>query len=52
MTGGGGVLKLEDGDHAFEAGDQIVLNGEMHGWEMGPDGCRMSIVVVPKVADD
>jgi quercetin dioxygenase-like cupin family protein len=43
---GGGDLLLDDGAHAFTAGDVIVLTGEKHGWRMGPDGCRMSIVVI------
>jgi hypothetical protein len=43
---GGGDLILDDGSHPFTAGDVIVLTGETHGWRMGPDGCRMSIVVI------
>jgi len=46
VLAGGGDLILDDGPHPFAAGDVIVLTGEMHGWRMGPDGCRMNIVVI------
>jgi quercetin dioxygenase-like cupin family protein len=49
---GGGDLELEDGPHPIAEGDVVVLNGEMHGWRFGPDGCRMSIVQVPLATAD
>ena len=47
VLAGGGDLELEDGLHPFGDDTVIVLTGEVHGWRMGPDGCRMAVIIVP-----
>lgn len=39
-------LILDDGVHHLEAGDMVVMNGVDHAWKAGPDGYRMSAVLV------
>jgi quercetin dioxygenase-like cupin family protein len=39
-------LILGDGVHRVEAGDMVVMNGVDHAWKAGPDGYRMSAVLV------
>jgi quercetin dioxygenase-like cupin family protein len=43
---GSAELILDDGPHTLGPGDFVVLNGVDHGWKAGPDGCRMSSVVI------
>ncbi len=38
-------LTLDDGVHPLGPGDFLVLNGVDHGWQAGPQGCRISSVV-------
>lgn len=39
-------LVLDDGAHRLQAGDQVVLAGVDHAWRGGPDGCRLSAVLI------
>lgn len=39
-------LILDDGAHHLEAGDMVVMNGVDHAWKAGPDGYRMSAVLI------
>ncbi len=39
-------LVLDDGPHLLEAGDCAVITGVDHGWQVGPDGCVMSVTIV------
>ncbi|BBX20466.1 hypothetical protein CRI77_09450 [Mycolicibacterium duvalii] len=39
-------LILDDGAHALAAGDLVVLTGVDHAWRAGPDGCRLSAVLI------
>jgi quercetin dioxygenase-like cupin family protein len=39
-------LILEDGAHHLEAGDMVVMNGVDHAWKAGPEGYRMSAVLI------
>jgi quercetin dioxygenase-like cupin family protein len=47
VLAGGGDLELDDGLHPFGDDTVIVLTGEVHGWHMGSDGCRMAVMIVP-----
>jgi hypothetical protein len=40
------VLVLDDGEHALERGDVVIVNGVDHGWKTGPGGCRLSVFSV------
>jgi len=37
-------LTLDDGTHALEAGDCVVVAGVDHAWKAGPDGCTLSVM--------
>lgn len=39
-------LILGDGVHRIEAGDMVLMNGVDHAWKAGPDGYRMSAVLI------
>jgi quercetin dioxygenase-like cupin family protein len=39
-------LGLEDGSVHLYAGDSVVVNGVMHSWLAGPDGCLIATVMV------
>ncbi len=39
-------LVLDDGAHTLEAGDVVVLAGVDHAWRAGPQGCRLSAVLI------
>ena len=39
-------LVLDDGAHRLEEGDLVVLAGVDHAWRGGPDGCRLSAVLI------
>jgi quercetin dioxygenase-like cupin family protein len=39
-------LVLDDGAHALEQGDLVVLTGVDHAWKAGPDGCRLTAVLI------
>lgn len=39
-------LVLDDGAHRLEAGDLVVLAGVDHAWRAGPDGARLSAVLI------
>ncbi|MGQ9348086.1 hypothetical protein [Mycolicibacterium gilvum] len=39
-------LVLDDGSHRLEQGDLVVLTGVDHAWRAGPDGCRLSAVLI------
>jgi quercetin dioxygenase-like cupin family protein len=43
---GSADLILDDGAHPVGPGDCVMLKGVDHGWQAGPDGCRISSVVV------
>ena len=43
---GSAELILDDGAHPLGPGDCVMLKGVDHGWQAGPDGCRISSVVV------
>jgi quercetin dioxygenase-like cupin family protein len=37
---------LDDGTHLLEPGDLMVVNGVDHSWKAGPDGCRISVMLI------
>jgi hypothetical protein len=37
-------LILDDGAHPLVVGDQVIVTGVDHGWCVGPEGCRISII--------
>lgn len=39
-------LILDDGAHRLQQGDLVVLTGVDHAWRGGPDGCRLSAVLI------
>jgi quercetin dioxygenase-like cupin family protein len=39
-------IVLDDGEHELEPGDVLVVNGVDHGWKAGPEGCRLSVLMV------
>ena len=39
-------LMLGDGAHRLTQGDLVVLTGVDHAWRGGPDGCRLSAVLI------
>ncbi|MGP4054026.1 cupin domain-containing protein [Mycobacterium sp. 4D054] len=39
-------LVLDDGAHRLEQGDLVVLAGVDHAWRAGPQGCRLSAVLI------
>jgi len=39
-------LILDDGTHRLEQGDLVVLAGVDHAWRGGPEGCRLSAVLI------
>lgn len=39
-------LVLDDGAHHLEAGDLVVLTGVDHAWRAGPQGARLSAVLI------
>ncbi len=39
-------LVLDDGAHRLEPGDLVILTGVDHAWHAGPDGCRLSGVLI------
>jgi len=39
-------LILGDGVHHLEAGDMVVMNGVDHAWKAGPDGYRMTAILI------
>jgi len=39
-------LVLDDGVHRLQQGDLVVLTGVDHAWRGGPDGCRLSAVLI------
>ena len=39
-------LILDDGAHRLEQGDLVVLTGVDHAWRAGPQGCRLSAILV------
>ena len=45
-------LLLDDGAHRLEQGDLVVLTGVDHAWRAGPDGCRLSAVLVGTPSPD
>jgi quercetin dioxygenase-like cupin family protein len=46
VLSGSADLVLDTAVHALAPGDCVVLTGVDHGWRIGPDGCRFSVVVV------
>jgi quercetin dioxygenase-like cupin family protein len=40
------VLGLEDGEHQLEPGDVVIMNGVDHSWRAGPDGARLSVLMI------
>jgi hypothetical protein len=39
-------LILDDGVHHLEQGDMVVMSGVDHAWKAGPDGCRLSAILI------
>lgn len=39
-------LLLDDGSHTLVAGDCAVVAGVDHGWQVGPEGCETSIILL------
>jgi quercetin dioxygenase-like cupin family protein len=39
-------IGLDDGLHLLEPGDLVVVNGVDHSWTAGPDGCRISVMLI------
>jgi len=39
-------LVLDDGPHALEVGDTLVLPGIDHGWRTGPKGLTMAVLLL------
>lgn len=39
-------LILGDGAHQLVAGDMVVMTGVDHSWKAGPQGCRLSAILV------
>ena len=39
-------LILDDGPHRLEAGDCVVVTGVDHGWESGPNGATVTVVLL------
>jgi quercetin dioxygenase-like cupin family protein len=39
-------IVLDDGEHELEPGDVLVVNGVDHGWKAGPEGCRLSVLML------
>jgi mannose-6-phosphate isomerase-like protein (cupin superfamily) len=37
---------LDDGAHALQVGDCVVVTGVDHAWRSGPDGCTMSVLAI------
>ena len=37
---------LDDGPHWLDVGDTVVVNGVDHGWEAGPSGATVSVVLL------
>jgi quercetin dioxygenase-like cupin family protein len=37
---------LDDGMHGMGPGDHIVMNGLDHSWTAGPDGCKISVILI------
>lgn len=44
-------LVLETGTHALGPGDGAVIKGINHGWQVGPEGCTLSAVVLGAVSN-
>jgi len=38
-------LELEDGTVALAAGDLVVMNGVVHAWQAGPEGCTLAALM-------
>jgi len=45
-------IVLDDGSHRLEAGDSIAIRGAPHGWNAGPNGCTMSVVMLGTLSPD
>lgn len=39
-------LVLDDGAHALDAGDCVVVTGVDHAWRAGPEGCTVAALAV------
>ena len=39
-------LQLDDGAHPLNLGDCVIVAGVDHAWKSGPEGCRLSVVMV------
>ncbi|WNG86546.1 cupin domain-containing protein [Mycobacterium sp. ITM-2016-00317] len=46
VVSGSVELVLDDGAHPLQPGDLVVLAGVDHAWRAGPDGCRLSAVLI------
>ena len=40
------VLVLDDGEVDLHTGDCVMLPGVMHGWRVGPNGSRVSVIQI------
>jgi quercetin dioxygenase-like cupin family protein len=46
VVAGDVTLGLEDGNVLLEAGDALLVNGVLHSWRAGPEGCVIATVLV------
>jgi hypothetical protein len=37
---------LENGSVLLQAGDALLVNGVLHSWRAGPEGCKIATVLV------
>ncbi|MFG1921766.1 cupin domain-containing protein [Cryptosporangium sp. NPDC048952] len=41
-------LVLRDGTVRLDAGDVVTVDGVVHGWNAGPEGCVMSVTLIAR----
>jgi quercetin dioxygenase-like cupin family protein len=44
-------LVLDDGVHHLNEGDMVVMTGVDHAWKAGPEGCRLSVILIGTPAE-
>jgi quercetin dioxygenase-like cupin family protein len=52
VLGGSIVLTLDDGEHALEPGDCVVIAGIDHAWHAGANGCSLAVLMLGAVNGD
>jgi quercetin dioxygenase-like cupin family protein len=45
-------LLLDDGPHRLEVGDCAMVTGVDHGWQVGPEGCTSSLMLLGTPSPD